>query len=159
MNCANFIGAFVGIFASRYFGRKSILTVGHTFMCFCHCMVGIFMYNGIYLGVFITLLFYTFSFQISTGNVSWIYLAEACVDAGTGFVLSAVQGSNIIMCFTVSYKIESDLRFEGTFWLYSACNFVCVMFLIFFLRETKGLSPHELKHLYNPVKKVADEDT
>jgi MFS transporter, SP family, galactose:H+ symporter len=105
----------------------------------------------------VILLVFVISFQMSTGNVSWIYFAEACVDSGMGFVLAAIQGSNILMAFTVSYKIDSALRFEGTFWLYAGLNLLCVLFLVIFVKETKGLTTHELKNLYIPVTKVADE--
>lgn len=91
---------------------------------------------------------------MTIGNVAWIYLAEACVDSGMGFGLAAIQGSNIIMAFAVSYKIDSPLRFEGTFWLYAAFNVVCALFLLIWLKETKGLSPSELKNLYIPLKKI-----
>jgi hypothetical protein len=46
-------------------------------------------------------------FQLSTGNVSWIYFADACVDGGFGFVNGGLLAMNIIMAFSVSYLIES----------------------------------------------------
>jgi len=148
INTANFVGAFLAAIASRYVGRKTILSIGHANMCLCHALVGVFMYFEMFMGVFVMLLVYVITFQMSTGNVSWIYFAEVCVDSGMGIVLAAVQASNILMAFTVSYKIDSPLRFEGTFWLYSGLNVCCLIFLVVFLRETKGLSPSELRHLY-----------
>lgn len=111
INGANFVGSFIAAIASRYIGRKTILTIGHSVMTLCHLMVGILMYNGMYIGVFVVLLVYVIVFQMSTGNVSWIYFAEVCVDSGMGIVLAAVQFSNILMAFTVSYKIDSPLQF------------------------------------------------
>lgn len=44
INTANFIGSFLAVFASRYVGRKLILSIGHTSMFLCHLLVGIFMH-------------------------------------------------------------------------------------------------------------------
>jgi MFS family permease len=44
INTANFIGSFLAVFASRYVGRKLILSIGHTSMMVCHLLVGVFMH-------------------------------------------------------------------------------------------------------------------
>jgi len=77
---------------------------------------------------------------MSTGNVVWIYFAEVLVDAGNGVVLGGLFSVNIIMAFTVSYLIESAARVEGTFWIYSGLNLLCTIFIIIFVKETKGLT-------------------
>jgi hypothetical protein len=82
------------------------------------------------MAVYVMILIQVVAFQMSTGNVAFFYFAETCEDAGMGFALSAVQGSNIPMAFSVSYLIDSALKFEGTFWFYSALNVLCVLFLI-----------------------------
>lgn len=82
--------------------------------------------------------------------MAWIVFAEACSDSAMGLVLGALFGTMVIMSFTVSYLIETDLGFEGTFWLYSSFNFLCTLYCIFILKETKGLSPLQLKQLYWP---------
>ena len=80
-------------------------------------------------------------FQMTSGNITFIYFADVCSDGGIGYVLSGLFGMNIVMAFTVSYLIESAAGVEGTFWIYSGLNALCTIFVVACIKETKGLNP------------------
>jgi len=82
--------------------------------------------------------------------MSFIYPAEVCVDTSMGVVLGGLFGTMILMGLTVSYLIASPLSIEGTFWLYAAINICCAIYIAVFVKETRGLTPAELRELYWP---------
>jgi hypothetical protein len=46
----------------------------------------------------------------------------------------------LLMTLTVEYLIASPLQVHGTFWLYGVLCALGVAFVVFFLKETKGLT-------------------
>lgn len=48
---------------------------------------------------------------MTEGPLAWIYFAEACNDSAMGVVLFSVFGTMVVMSFSVSYLIDSDLNF------------------------------------------------
>jgi hypothetical protein len=94
---------------------------------------------------------FIFWFYIGTGNVSFIYAGEACVDQAMGVVLGVRWMTEMAMSFTISFMLDSPLGVTYTFVVYSGLNFLAFVFMCF-LKETRGKSPEELKNLYLPKK-------
>lgn len=92
---------------------------------------------------------FIFIFYIGTGNVSFIYAGEACVDQAMGVVLGVRWMTEMTMSFTISFMLDSPLGVTYTFVVYAVLNFLAFIFMCF-LKETRGKSPQELKELYMP---------
>jgi hypothetical protein len=83
---------------------------------------------------------FCFVWQWSHGNVDFIYFSEVCTDIANGIVLAGLFGSSFLMCFFVTYLVDSSLGLAGTFYLYAATSFIGIFYNIFVIKETKGLS-------------------
>lgn len=55
--------------------------------------------------------------------------------------------TEMIMSFTISFMLASDLGVVYTFVIYAVLNFIAFIYMLT-LKETRGKSPEELKQLY-----------
>jgi MFS transporter, SP family, major inositol transporter len=136
----NVIFAILAALPSRYLGRRTLLWSGHFGMAVFHTLIGVFMVIESYSALYICILLVIGAFQLTQGCLAFVYFAEVCVDAGMGVVLGGLFAMDILISFTCSYLIASPLRVEGTFWLYAGLNFAAFIWILLFLKETKGLN-------------------
>ena len=80
-----------------------------------------------------------------------------CVDAASGFAAGAQFLNLIVISFTFEFMINSPLKVYGSLWIFAGFSAIGVIYVIFFVKETKGLSDLEKKTLYTP-KSTFDED-
>ena len=73
------------------------------------------------------------------------------VDQGMGFVVLGLWASCIEQVLTMQYLVDSKMGFAGTLWLFCAENLLCLLFVVIFIKETKGLTDTEKKNLYAPT--------
>lgn len=90
-----------------------------------------------------------FWYYIGTGNVGYIYVGEVCVDQASGFALSALWGTEIILSFLISYMINSPLGVVHTFTCYAVLNAIAFVYVLL-MKETRGKTAIELQDLYTP---------
>lgn len=83
--------------------------------------------------LYVFILLFIGSFQISSGCITFIYLAEVCVDAGMGIVQVGMFSTNVLMAFTISFLIDSAIGVSGTFWIYAGLNLLATIFCIVFV--------------------------
>lgn len=143
-------GCFFGIILLAHMGRKSIFILGQLTMGFCHIMVATCLVNEWQLTSFVFIILFIFCFQISQGNVAWIYSAEVSVDAASGFTISAQFLAMLTVTGTLEYMMNGPLQVYGTFYLFGVVCLLGTFFFIFFVKETKGLTDIEKKTLYTP---------
>lgn len=126
-------------------GRKLILFVGNLFcMIFLTILSFTIKSENYSLAKWIILL-YIFSFAISYGPVTWIYLAEILPPKGIGIAVSASWITTILVGLGFPIlKNPSILDTHGVFLLFAFCCFICGLFIIFFVKETSGKTPAEI---------------
>jgi len=95
------------------------------------------------------MLLFFLGFNIGTGSVNWVYLAEVTVDKAAGFCAFAQFGMGLVYTLTMEFMIHSKLQAHGTFLLFGAINLAGFFFYLFFVKETRGLSDKQKKSLYN----------
>ena len=78
------------------------------------------------------------------------------MDAATGFAAGAQFINTTIISFTFEFMINSELNVYGSIWYFSGFTLLGFLFMLFFVRETRGLTDLEKKTLYSP-KAVTDE--
>lgn len=122
-----------------------------------HLLIGVCVILEQYVALYIFILSFCASFQLSQGNLAFVYMAEVCVDSAMGIVMGCQFGTMMLFSLTVSFMIDSPLGMQGTFWTYAGFNLLAVIFMGLVIKETKGLTPVELKSLYLSRKKVASE--
>lgn len=54
--------------------------------------------------------------------------------------------------------IDSGLKVYGTIWYFAGLTFLGLLFVLFIMRETKGLTDLEKKTLYTPKDIIGDPD-
>ena len=69
-----------------------------------------------------------------------LYMAEVCVDSGTGFATSAQFISLVIISLTFEFFIKSPLGITGTLSIFGGISFIGSVWCTLYLRETKGLT-------------------
>ena len=80
------------------------------------------------------------SFHWSQGSVALLYNAEVCVDAASGFVISAQFLELIVISLTFEFLIKSPLGVHGSLWIFSGLSLLGSLFCAVYLRETRGLT-------------------
>merc|ERR1719199_2075544 len=98
------------------------------------------------------------AFEMSIGPILWIYLAEICTDAAISLAVGVNWVFAIMVGFLTPYMLNNWLH-NYTFLLFAFFCFLALLFVIVFVKETKGKSEAECKLLYSPVqtRKVVDE--
>jgi len=132
----------------NYAGRKTLLgtfTAGCGFFLFIQAFATWKLWGTIEL--IMTMLF-VICFEFGPGPIVWLYMGEILNDKGLSiggflnwtFVL-------IVSIFTPTL-IHSSIGAAGTFLIFGICNVIATVFIMIFMKETKGLSDDQVKNLY-----------
>lgn len=159
INLVTPIVAVLSFLVYKSLNRRTLLLLSHTFLVAAHGAIGLSMITEQYVILFVCMLLFLAWFQFFEGAMCFIYPAEVCVDTGMGVVLGGIFLSMILMSFTVQYMMASPLNIHGTFWVYSGLNLLCILFIYFFVKETKGKSAQELRELYRPVNRRVQSES
>jgi len=158
----NFIGSVTAVAPIKLYGRKTCLIAGHASMGACLILIGIFQIGGQGMAVLILMLCFLMAFQNSQGPIAWIYTSEVVVDAAMGAVVLALM-STIFLIACITGTLMTALTPQGTFFFFGVSAFLGMIYLIIYMKETKGLTDREKKSLFkpkhlSPVKAVKDTE-
>ena len=129
-------------------GRRKILIIGSMGMGVCMAGVGLAIQQQWYLTAYLLLIGFIIFFNVSQGNVAFIYAAEVTVDQASGIVMFFFFASLCLLAFTAEYLMNSFLQVPGTFVLFGGLNFLGFLFCLIWIKETMGLTDKEQKELY-----------
>ena len=73
------------------------------------------------------------------------------MDAGMGLAVASQFINLTLISFTFEYMIASELQVHGSIWYFSAFSLLGFFFVLFIMKETRGLSDLEKKTLYSPI--------
>jgi len=86
---------------------------------------------------------YVIFFNLSWGPVVWIMLGEMFPNQirGTGLAIAgfAQWGANFLITWTFPMLLASSLGLVGAYSIYAACSLFSVFFVIWWVKETKGV--------------------
>eukprot|EP01067_Filipodium_phascolosomae_P006206 Filipodium_phascolosomae@DN447_c0_g1_i1.p1 len=145
----NWASAMAAIPLLARFGRKTLLIFGQIGMGLCLGTLGIFALMDQQTGIkAVTLLFLCF-FEFSIGPVMWLYAAEIMTETGMAAASLVNWATTIIFGFCTSpmFKLFTP---AGMYFIFAGISVVGLLFEIFCIRETKGLSKEEIANLYVP---------
>jgi len=89
----DFCGGVVAIFAMHKFGRKTMLVFGHSMMGLMELGAGAFFQAALPAPMYACLNAFIFSFSLTSGPVTWLYISECTVDTATGLVVLGLYAS------------------------------------------------------------------
>ena len=150
----NFLMTVVAIFFTDRLGRKPLLYFGLTGVMLSLLALGCAFQFEQVLGTNLkwvavgSLVSYIVCFAFSLGPVGWVLVSEVFPLKIRGLAMSICTVSNFAFNFFVvgSFPILIN-RLGGaiTFWGFAAVSFLCILFVFFFVPETKGISLEQIE--------------
>ena len=141
----NLVFSFLSAFFIDRFGRKPLLYFGYSVMITFVFLTGLFELLGYTLLQQISVMFYIAGFAISMGPILWAYLPEVLNSAG--LAVASVVNWIFVMVISLGTPQLKKLN-EGMFFVFTATNVMGLLFVIFFIVESKGKSRAQLQDVY-----------
>lgn len=150
----NFIMTIIAVFFTDRIGRKPLLYFGLTGVMLSLFALGTsFAFAGV-LGSSLkwvavgSLVTYIICFAMSLGPIGWILVSEVFPLRIRGIAMSVCTVSNFAFNFFVVGSFPVLLHRIGgawTFWIFGIVSILCIIFVYFFVPETKGISLEEIE--------------
>lgn len=107
----------------------------------------------------IGLMVYVSGYQVGFGPISWLMVSEVfpLKVRGAAMSIAAITNfaANIAMTFSNSALIDA-LTTSGVFWMYFGFSIASLVFVYFFVPETKGKTLEEIEVMLSPGKRKQD---
>ena len=147
----NWASALMAIPLLSRFGRKTLLIFGQIGMGLSLLILGILAIKDVSIGIKIfTMLFVAF-FEFSLGPILWLYAAEIMTE--TGMAAASLITWIITLFFGLfTNKLFDLLHPEGMYFVFTGIDVLGLIFIVFIVKETKGLTKSKIKMLYSPEK-------
>ena len=145
----NFLMTIVALYFTDRLGRKPLLYFGLTGVMLSLLTLGCAFQFAEYFGDNLkwvtvgSLVTYIICFAMSLGPIGWILVSEVFPLKIRGIAMSICTVSNFAFNFFVVSSFPILLHRIGgawTFWGFGAVSILCIIFVYFFIPETKGLS-------------------
>ena len=150
----NFIMTIVAVFFTDKIGRKPLLYFGLTGVMLSLFALGTSFAFANVLGSSLkwvavgSLITYIICFAMSLGPIGWILVSEVFPLKIRGIAMSICTVSNFAFNFFVVGSFPILLHRIGgawTFWMFGAVSLLCIIFVYFFVPETKGISLEQIE--------------
>ncbi|MDA8336635.1 MAG: sugar porter family MFS transporter [Peptococcaceae bacterium] len=149
----NIISTIISLLLVDKWGRRPLLLAGVSGMVISLILIGAFV--GIYHrgGIFlmVTLLAYVFSFAIGLGPVFWLFISEIYPSRirGTGMSFANVANWATNLAVSITFlSIVNRVGMGNTMFIYAGMGIAALLFIFFFIPETKGKSLEEIEKLF-----------
>ena len=150
----NFIMTVVAVFFTDKIGRKPLLYFGLSGVMLSLFALGTSFAFANILGSNLkwvavgSLITYIVCFAMSLGPIGWILVSEVFPLKIRGIAMSICTVSNFAFNFFVVGSFPILLHRIGgawTFWMFGAVSLFCIIFVYFFVPETKGISLEQIE--------------
>ena len=156
----NFVMTIVAVFFTDRLGRKPLLYFGLTGVMLSLFALGTSFAFANVLGSSLkwvavgSLVTYIICFAMSLGPIGWILVSEVFPLKIRGVAMSICTVSNFAFNFFVVGSFPILLHRIGgawTFWMFGAVSLICIIFVFFFVPETKGISLEQIESNWRKV--------
>lgn len=150
----NFLMTIVAVFFTDKLGRKPLLYFGLTGVMLSLAALGCaFAYQevlgaGLKVVAVGSLVTYIICFAMSLGPIGWILVSEVFPLKIRGIAMSICTVANFAFNFFVVGSFPVLIHKIGgayTFWGFAAVTLLCILFVYFFVPETKGISLEQIE--------------
>lgn len=129
-----------------YFGRRTLMFFWTGIMAILLVIQSIAAFNDYsYLELTMTMAFVA-CFEFAPGPIVWIYMSEVMNDKGAS-VGTAVNWTLTLIVGLVTPLLINSIG-SSTFLIFAGFNVIAVVFIYFFMKETKGLTEAMVARLY-----------
>ncbi|XP_046827164.1 facilitated trehalose transporter Tret1-like [Vespa crabro] len=146
---------FVSLLTVDRLGRKILLIISSLIMSLSNLALGIYFYfletsstDGLAWLPFLSVGSYIVSFAIGFGPLPWMMISEFFTPETKGIAGSSACLLNWILAFVVTktfVNLNDIIHVYGTFWLFSLICALGVVFVLFFVPETKGKTLEQIQ--------------
>lgn len=101
----------------------------------------------------VSLVLFIIGFSIGYGPIPWLMTAEIPPSASRSYTSAIATAANWTFAFLITKNFESvkkAITKQGVFFLFGLFSFLSVLFVFFFLPETKGKSEEEIEAFFKP---------
>ncbi|CAH0405429.1 unnamed protein product [Chilo suppressalis] len=152
----NFISTFIATVLIDRLGRKMLLYISCVSMIVTMVTLGAYCYlndSGVdvkNLGwlPLACLVIYVLGFSVGFGPVPWLMLGEILPSKIRGVAAAMATTTNWTCAFIVTKTFKNvsiALKMYGAMWLFTIICFIGLLFVIFFVPETRGISLEEIE--------------
>jgi len=127
------------MFLVQYLGRKTMMIIGAAIQAVTLLLAGLAFWQGYQIFGFILINLTTVAWIISEAGIG-LYALETVPDIVYVVYSSAGYVATGIAALTSKSIRDSALGDAGFLWLFAVFNFLGVFYLLFFVKETKGLT-------------------
>ena len=157
INGFNLLGAFASIYLIEIIGRRPIFIIGQGGIAIC--LVGIAIVSAINSPVTLLTLIciVAFLFQLTLGPLAPLYACEVCTDVALGAVMITEDIVVLLQDFVTPVLLNSPMQPVGVFLMFGVFSVIGLMFIFFYVPETKWLNDIEKKEIFMPGAKAGRE--
>jgi len=91
-----------------------------------------------------------FLFQFTLGPLAPLYAAEVCTDIALGAVMITEDVVVLLQDFVTPALLSSPMQPVGVFFMFGGFSVIGLLYIYFYVPETKGLSEQEKKEIFMP---------
>ena len=146
----NFIGVIICMYLLSFFGRRTLMLWGFAGMAISLLMLGTFGLYKVNGFVIQSVILYRFAFEISSGPITWIYLAEILEDKAMGLCAGLIWfGTLVVSAILPSIAASVGKDKIGLIWLTCGASTTIGWFYLYFsMPETKGKTKQQIDQLF-----------
>lgn len=145
----NVIFTFVAIFTVDRIGRRTLMLIGAWGLALIYTIIGACYFFDIHGAVMMILVVAAIAcYAMTLGPVTWVLLSEIFPNKVRGVAVATCTFALWAACFVLTYTfpiLNASLGSYGTFWIYALTCYVCAVYFIFKMPETKGKSLEEIE--------------
>ncbi|GJQ75921.1 hypothetical protein Trydic_g17981 [Trypoxylus dichotomus] len=150
------IAAFVTPLVVDKLGRRILLLISAAGMLLAEVPLGLYYYlhdegtdlKSLYWLPVSCLVFYITVFNFGFGPLPWTMMSELFPDNVKAVATSLTTSVCWLLSFVITKYFESisvQIGMGGSFWIFSGFNFIAIIFIIFWVPETKGKTFEEIQ--------------
>lgn len=139
----NFLATLGGLALLFYFGRRFLLFSGSVAMSITLLSLSIFAFLKEDIGMVVSLLLFIVFFELSTGPILWLYMAEIMRDKALAVGASLNWTMSLIISLSVPYLLRA-FSVGVLFLIFAILTIIGTVFIWFFVKETRGLTQEEI---------------
>ena len=165
------LASLVTIYLMEKWGRKILLYISSAMMSAAFIVLGCCLYVmqhsdeiSLYMfwAVILSIVFYRSGYLLGWGAAGLLLPAELIPNRARGIGCGIMQTFCWMLSASVSFTyifMVNAIHDYGTFWFYAGVNFMGIIFVLFFVPETKGKSLEDLENEFKYPDKKSSRNT
>ncbi|KAL4494622.1 hypothetical protein ABPG72_004524 [Tetrahymena utriculariae] len=145
---AGFFFTYLSLFFIEKTGRKKLMLLSTFLLMIAQLGIVIFSMINIFYLSFISIIFFLFAFGIGQGGVTWPYTVELVNKEHVSYC-SAMRWVWVLVIGITFPFTNLVLGFAGTFFIYLGATFLCFLYFLKEMKETKNLTLELVDILYS----------